>query len=383
MALSLKKLYHQASQNHSFRLVAGSGGLEKMVTWVHLIEDIKVCQFLHGYELIFTTGIAESRPDWITSFIKALHAQNASGLVLNIGPYIHEIPPDVLAYCDSIDFPLFTVPWEVKLVDITYDFCHLIITNEEREHTVAQSLKNAIYFPEDVKLYRPTLERQGFSDQASYCVAVLHTVPAADSRYWQQIRLHLQALFDQTGKKYSAFTVDEKTVLVLQNMEREAIRQMIGEVAQYAKTLGASPALHAGVSDLSPGLERLARLYRNAESALRIAVRRNEPVQWYADLGVYKILLSVEDKSVLEEIYGEYLKPLYEYDREHGTDYVQVLKCYLDHNASVQSVAKATYLHRNTINYKVRRIKEILNCDLTHEEKLRIALAFHIHELMG
>lgn len=380
MALSLGKLYEQARQNHSFRLVAGSGGLEKTVTWVHLIEDINASQFLHGYELIFTTGIAESSPDWIVSFIKALHAQNACGLVLNIGPYIREIQPDVLAYCDSIGFPLFTVPWEVKLVDITYDFCHLIITNEEREHTVAQSLKNAIYFPEDLKLYRPALERQGFSDQASYRIVVLHADPAADSRYWQQIRLSLQARFDQTGKKHSVFSMDETTVLVLQNIASETVGQITDDIALQAP--GTGPALYAGVSDLGAGLERLSRLYRNAESALRIAIRRNKPVQWYADLGIDKVLLSVEDQSVLEEIYNEYLKPLYEYDREHGTDYVQVLKCYLDHNASVQSVAEATFLHRNTINYKVRRIKEILNCELTHEEKLRIALAFHIHELM-
>lgn len=385
MALSVRNLYQQINQDHLVELVAGRGGLDKMVTWVHLIEDISVSRFLHGYELIFTTGIAESRPDWILSFIQALAAQNVSGLVLNIGPYIHGVPAEVIRYCDENSFPLFTVPWEVKLVDITYDFCHRIITSEERDNTVAQTFKNVIFFPENIRLYRPALERQGFGDQGSYRVAALQSKgrPEDVDLFRKRVRLFLQSALDRFAKKYSLFTVDEMIVLVFLNCEKDIARSVVEGVTRFVETAGEGAALCAGVSDAQTGLEGVARLYRNAESALRIALRGAEPVRWYADLGLYKVLLSVEDHSVLEELYNDSLRPLVKYDQEHRTDYVQVLKCYLDNDASVQSVAKTTYLHRNTINYKIRRIKEILNCDLTQEDKLRITLAFSIHELMS
>ncbi len=383
MALSVRNLYQQTNQAHAVELVAGRSGLDKMVTWVHLIEDISVSRFLHGYELIFTTGIAESRPDWIRSFIQALNAQNVSGLVLNIGPYIHEIPPDVLHYCDEIGFPLFTVPWEVKLVDITYDFCHRIITSEERDHTVAQTLKNVIFFPENIRMYRPALERQGFGDQGEYCVASMQSkgAPADAETFRNRVRLCLQGALDRQTKRYSLFGVDENMVLVLQDFDRDAVRGLLQSVTHFVETMGEGLSLRVGVSDAQTGLEGVSRLYRNAESALRIALRGAESVRWYADLGLYKVLLSVEDRGVLEELYNEALRPLCKYDQEHHTDYVQVLKCYLDNDASVQTVAKATYLHRNTINYKIKRIKEILHCDLTYEDKLRITLAFSIQEL--
>ena len=76
------------------------------------------------------------------------------------------------------------------------------------------------------------------------------------------------------GKKYSIFTMDETTVMVLQNFGKEKIFQLVTQAVRYVKTLGSGYTLYTGVSDSTAGLAGLARLYRKAESALRLALHR-------------------------------------------------------------------------------------------------------------
>ena len=53
-----------------------------------------------------------------------------------------------------------------------------------------------------------------------------------------------------------------------------------------------------------------------------------------------------------------------------------VLKKYLQNNGSVNDTANQMYVHRNTINYKLKKIEEILDVDLS-------SLDFRIHATLG
>lgn len=147
---------------------------------MHIVEDYNVTDFLHGNELIFTTGIVQKELDCLMEFVISLHAKKISGLVVNLGPYISFIPQEVIAYCEAQGFPLFTVPWEVRLVDVTYDLCHRIVSSEEIEMSLASALKNAIFLPANEESYKPVLERRGFHADASYCVIAVKL--AADAQ---------------------------------------------------------------------------------------------------------------------------------------------------------------------------------------------------------
>ena len=128
MAISLSQLCVNAEKSYAMKLIAGSGGLENTVRWVHIVEDSEVPDFLHGNELIFTTGIAHSGTDWLKGFAESLKAKGVVGLVVNIGPYIESVPSPVIVYCEQNDLPLFTIPWSTRIVDISYDFCRRMLS---------------------------------------------------------------------------------------------------------------------------------------------------------------------------------------------------------------------------------------------------------------
>ncbi len=170
MALTLSSLYKKSEKSYNLKLVAGSGGMDNTVRWVHIIEDTEVPDFLQGNELVFTTGIANHQTNWLLNYVKNLKQNNACGVVINLGPYIENVPPQVIVYCEQNDFPIFTIPWETRIIDITYKFCRFIIDDEKWNNSLAEAFKNLIINPSDKEGYIYSLEKTGFFETSSYLI---------------------------------------------------------------------------------------------------------------------------------------------------------------------------------------------------------------------
>ena len=59
---------------------------------------------------------------------------------------------------------------------------------------------------------------------------------------------------------------------------------------------------------------------------------------------------------------------IYRYDKNHKTEYIDTLWNYLNAGESASGAAKMMYLHKNTIAYRISRIKELFQLDLSHYE---------------
>lgn len=71
--------------------------------------------------------------------------------------------------------------------------------------------------------------------------------------------------------------------------------------------------------------------------------------------------------------FGDLIKPLEDYDRDHNSDLVKTLRVYFGANANASLAAQRLYLHRNSMNYRLERVQEITGLDLT-APKTRLAL---------
>ena len=151
----VNKLYKNGTFLYQMKLIAGRNGMTNLVQWVHIIEDDSVSSLLHGNELVFTAGILNHDKDWLLGFTKKLYEANVSAFVVNLGPYIKEIPKEVAAYCDEVNMPLFTIPWQTRMVDMTRDFCHRIMNTEHAEASMATTIKNMIFKIGDMENTNP------------------------------------------------------------------------------------------------------------------------------------------------------------------------------------------------------------------------------------
>lgn len=194
--------------------------------WVHIIEDIEVADFLNGNELVMTTGIGNiNTPDNIMKYAKKLYEKHCSCLIINIGPYIKEVPRVLIDFCNKNNMPLFTVPWEVQLVNMTRWFCEILIENAEKEKSLTSLVKDYLFKPEERSMLYSDLTRHGFSQHLNYCVADFGIV--GESGCGKSVTSQsVMRLYDE--KRLASYegeiSFDGKQLLQLKENEMEKIR---------------------------------------------------------------------------------------------------------------------------------------------------------------
>ena len=89
--MELRKLWKEVEKRYQMHLAAWERGLSGEIDWVHIIESLQVAEFLRGGELVLTTGM-QGKEEQLLKLGKKLWQKEACGLVVNLGPYIKEIP---------------------------------------------------------------------------------------------------------------------------------------------------------------------------------------------------------------------------------------------------------------------------------------------------
>ena len=377
----LADLYHDYKDIHQLQLLAGEAGLSSSVSWVYMTEDIGNVLYLRGLELVITTGLASAgRPSWLASLVEQLLSSSCSGLIVNVGTYIHmeDISPEVLALCDSQGFPLFSMPWEVHISDVMQDFCNRIFLHIYQGNALTKLFQELLK-PSDPspELYAAFAEH-GFLPEERYTALI---TDGAVSPVW------LRGCLDARTHKYHFFPHADGLLLIFQNCPAEDISDFLEKL--YAPSSNAQPgtagretiSFFSGVGEPSASLRDLPYSLKQAVQARQIAQRRGRPYLFFRDLGVERLFLSIPDSAVLEQICQEALGPLEQYDFLNHTLLADTLAVYFQLHENIQDTADAMYTHRNTINYRMKKIRSILTMDLDHpDDRLMLMAACRIRK---
>lgn len=386
MAITVKKLIKGSAENYKMELVAGAGGLNNLVEWAHIVEDIDVSLFLHGQEIVFTVGIMNTEDDWLLRFAKNLYSVGVSAFVVNLGPHTQKLSKEVIAYCDEVGLPLFTIPWEIRLVDVTRDFCHKIVSSDTLEASAATTVKNLIFKVGDRETQILQMERYGYRRDSRFwfvCISLDETEPEKYESSMNELKKSAEKIARSIYDLYLAFVYQENLILVLSEYTEEEISQFSAELKKAALRKKLYSRVHAGISAASTGLEEPDKNFQDALLTCRLAAKRQVFLLRYEELDVYKLLMSVEDRRVLQDYYDQTLAKLEDYDRRNGTDLMGLLRVYLDNNASPQMVSEKQFIHRNTVNNQLRKISQIVGIDLGDlEGKVKYTIALYIADIL-
>jgi sugar diacid utilization regulator len=119
------------------------------------------------------------------------------------------------------------------------------------------------------------------------------------------------------------------------------------------------------------------RSFEEAQHALGIRARSKNPFgsTRFEDLGIYRIL-AVGDTSEVDAYVTQWLGVLIGYDATRHSSLVETLAEYLDHGGNYDQTAEALVIHRSTLRYRLRRIRELAGVDLTDvESRLNLHVA--------
>ena len=385
MSFTIEDMMLTSEKRYEMKFLAGKNGWANSISWVHLLEDTTIIQNFWGKEVAVTTGLGfPEKDDWMR-LARKLNRYHASGLIINVGQYIREIPEELMAYCDENDLPLLTVPWEVRLSDMIKDFSIRVFVQDNTDEQIATALIAAIETPDNQTAYRRELW-QYFDVDGSFQVLLLtcEGLDAMDMLERRKLSYRIQVYLEDITHNASFFYYNSDFVLVANAVPEEALYQLIEGAIKRGEKRMPERKLRVGIGSKCMDISRLSVSYRRAKAAVQMAMTQKRQVVKFDDGGLYRLLYMVEDTGVLQEIETECLAALEEYDRKYNAGYVETLQSYLKHNGSIQAVAEELYTHRNTVLYRLGNIRKVLGNELkTPEERLPYQMAFYIRSMHG
>lgn len=88
----------------------------------------------------------------------------------------------------------------------------------------------------------------------------------------------------------------------------------------------------------------------------------------FHDLGIYRLLAGNGDLSEVDRFIQQWLGSLIDYDKKRNGELFRTLMLYLRNGGNYQATAEALFVHRNTLKYRLQRIREISGLDLSDPE---------------
>ena len=149
------------------------------------------------------------------------------------------------------------------------------------------------------------------------------------------------------------------------------------------QNLGAHVAV--GIGQQSEDITGWRVSYSEAHQALELAARlQSDSPLFIGDLGVYQLILSLNDKDKLLSFCDTMLGPLLDYDHKQNADLIKTLEAFFQRHGNLSQTAETLIVHRNTLLYRMSRINEIAQVDFDRPEiRLGLHLALTIRRLLG
>lgn len=214
-------------------------------------------------------------------------------------------------------------------------------------------------------------------------------------------RMSAMCVRQSSGSEQSGF--DEKTIMELlaefpgvrichYEDSIAALLPVVNGISPDAGTLNAlrtfadGHGARIGISYSFSHINDFAVYYRQAEAALDMAARTayESSVALYERQLLYNLLSKTADDEDLSVFCHPSLDLLRQYDNENGSALYKTLRCFVDNDGSVKATAEAMFLHRNSLNYRLECIKDILGMDINAPDvKYFLRISFDIDRYMG
>lgn len=129
------------------RVVAGAGGLGRLVQRMNVMEVPDILPWVKDHEFLLTTGYPlKNTPQPLDQLIRELNDRRLAALAVKTGRYLDDLPAELLAQADRLDFPVIHLSHDVAfddilnqvLTDILNHHASLLVRNDELHRSLVQ-----------------------------------------------------------------------------------------------------------------------------------------------------------------------------------------------------------------------------------------------------
>lgn len=380
---------------NKIKLHAGKSIMMREIEGAHVFEITDTYDFVKRGELIFVSGVAfnDVQKD-LKKMITALAQKNVAGLVVEIGPYINDISEDVISMADKFDVPLLSIPFDISVSEIISQIYYEIYRKKEIYKSMELFMKELIYG--DEKIAKERMELFEYNPEKIHLVLYFALFDmheqisrVRDSEILEDLLWVLK--YECFNNRDMLYLKEEDGIVVIyeyrtRNTMNDKLTDLSERVESHFSMKHKEIKVKMGIGKILKDIEDTKKSAWQAKGAVKvmIALDSEKTMMAYENLGIYRLFLNINDENELLELYHKNLDKLIEYDKSENNDFVNTLQVYIDNGGSITKTTENLYVHRNTVKYRINRIKEIMKIDLDDPKvQFDLKLSFAIRKYLS
>lgn len=381
------------------QLIAGEKGLHRVVSWTYMVQTRPYADHMNqgNFALMVVDYIRFDFAEAARS-MEELNELGISGLAVSVADDREEVPERMIERANELELPLFFVRWEgASFVDIAQSIGSLIIQTGMENKKTGDYLYNLLFGYEINDKYVEKISGQfGLDFSRPYRVGVI----VIDRKYGVNLEqdehtyeYYADCMNREINSMKGSFMFMRflnKFVLLFEAQENKEIEH---ELEQLLRRLDDRPQFKGlirstcilGAAYRDP--RDFGQSYQEAKNLIArkelLPNPRNKKVLSASSMGIYKYMFNSGNQAEILSYCNEKLRKLEEYDHANGTFLQDTLLAYYMNGFSVGKTAEALFIHRNSLQYRLNKIEELLGMELNdYMEYLNLINCILVKRLM-
>ena len=380
-------------------LIAGEEGLSNVVSWTYLCQTRPYADHMSrgNFTLIVVDFLRFDFPELIKTSHE-LFDLGISGLGISVIEDKEKIPQELIDWANEVHLPLFYVRWEgASFVDIDQSIGNLLVADELKIKKTGDYLYNLLFGYDINSRYIEKISAQfGLDFTKPYRVGII----VVDRTYGMNLET------DEHNYEYYANCLNHdvekmechplfmkflnKFVLLFEAKSDKSAEKEIETVLQKLDSLPRFKGLFRSTCILGSASTNPADFSKSYQQAKNLIPKKdclprskNKKVISASVMGLYKFMFNSGNQGEILEYCTEKLRPLEEYDHANGTELVETCWAYYLNGFSIADTADDLFIHRNTLQYRLKKIEELVSFPLSdYVELLDLLNCIYVKRMM-
>lgn len=361
-------------------LLTGEAGLERMVSWTYMVQTRPYKDHMNpgNFALLVVDYLRYTMDDVFDTMIE-LNALGISGLALSVVDDKEVIPESLIDKAKELKLPLFYIRWEgATFVDIAQSIGELILETEVDNKRTGDYLYNLLFGYEVNDKYIEKISAQfGLTFDRPYRVGII----VVDRKYGVNLEqdehtyayytdcLNREVIHMKKRPMYMRFL--NKFVLLFEATEGKETENQIENILKKLDSRTPFAGLIHSTCILGAAYTRPADFGKSYQEAKNLIPKKdmlpnpsNKKVLSASSMGIYQYMFNSGNQQEILNYCNDKLKQLEMYDNANGSFLIDTLLNYYMCGFNVGKTADMMFVHRNSLQYRLKKIEEILEISL-------------------
>lgn len=355
------------------KIAAGSEGLDREVGRVSFVDcpinedTIEKHILLEGDFYISSFFFVKDDYVSMLEIIKYFIKSKSSGLCI-INEFIDMLPLQIIEFADIHNYPIIFIDKDIAYADVISEIMELLMQNKE-DKIMEMKIDKLLSCNNEVDIINEALSIN--KSMKKYLVGLCYSSNHNSLSRMNVIKDEINAIKEWTALRY------KENLLAILSFDKENVieielKHLINKIKNNDKDF------IIGISNTYANISSTPKCIMEAITSCDSYNILKKNVIRYNELGVYKLLIPLKSTPEIIDFYKSVALPILEYDKKYNSNLFDTAVNFVENDGDYDETAKAMFLHKNTIRYRINKIMEILNVDkLRFYEELSIAIKIY------